>query len=59
SVSSLTMGGVWLIAITNEEGGRQLGRLILYYAIALGETVLCGFLWISSMNGSGDYFAFK
>ncbi|XP_042865778.1 uncharacterized protein LOC122249178 [Penaeus japonicus] len=59
SVSSLVMGGVWLFAITNEQGGRQLGRLIMYYLLAFFETAVCGFLWNISMAGSGDFFAFK
>ncbi|XP_068221658.1 XK-related protein 6-like [Palaemon carinicauda] len=59
SISSLTMGGVWLIALTNEDGGRQLGRFILYYGISLVETLTCVFLWNGAMKGSGDYFAYK
>ncbi|KAG0726165.1 XK-related protein 4 [Chionoecetes opilio] len=59
SVSSLVMGGVWLISLTNEQGGRQLGRFILYYALAFTESVVCGFLWNMAMAGSGDFFAVK
>lgn len=59
SVSSLVMGGVWLFVITNEQGGRQLGRFILYYLLAFFETAVCSFLWNVAMAGSGDFFAFK
>lgn len=59
SVSSLVMGGVWLMALTNEQGGRQLGRFILYYSLAFSESAICGFLWNTAMAGSGDFFAVK
>lgn len=59
SVSSLVMGGVWLMALTNEQGGRQLGRFILYYSIAFAESAICGYLWNIAMAGSGDYFEAK
>ncbi|XP_045594140.1 XK-related protein 6 [Procambarus clarkii] len=59
SVSSLLVGAVWLIALTNEQGGRQLGRFILYYMLAFFETVACGYLWNFAMAGSGDFFANK
>ena len=59
SMSSLVMGGVWLIALTNEQGGRQLGRFILYYSLAFAESAICGFLWNLGMAGSGDFFAAK
>ncbi|XP_066937410.1 uncharacterized protein [Macrobrachium rosenbergii] len=59
SISSFTMGGVWLIALTNEDGGKQLGRFILYYSIAAVETLICVFLWNGEMKGSGDYFSYR
>ncbi|XP_045123356.1 XK-related protein 6-like [Portunus trituberculatus] len=59
SMSSLVMGGVWLIALTNEQGGRQLGRFILYYSLAFAESAICGFMWNAAMAGSGDYFEVK
>lgn len=59
SMSSLVMGGVWLIALTNEQGGRQLGRFLLYYSLAFAESAICGFLWNMAMAGSGDFFAVK
>ena len=59
SVSSFVMGAVWLIALTNEEGGKQLGRFILYYGISIGESLIIAFLWSGVMNGSGDYFAYR
>ncbi|XP_076029979.1 uncharacterized protein LOC143018489 isoform X2 [Oratosquilla oratoria] len=59
SVSSITIGGIWLFALTNEEGGKQLGRLILFYSLSLVDTIVCGFLWNNQMDGSGDYFAYK
>ncbi|XP_071544794.1 uncharacterized protein [Panulirus ornatus] len=59
SVSSLIMGGVWLITLTNEQGGRQLGRFIMYYLLAFAESAVCGYLWNTGMKGSGDFFAHK
>ncbi|KAK4305086.1 hypothetical protein Pmani_023005 [Petrolisthes manimaculis] len=59
SVSSLIMGGIWLITLTNEQGGRQLGRFIIYYSLAFAESAICGWLWHTAMNGSGDFFAVK
>nr|XP_027206566.1 uncharacterized protein LOC113800042 [Penaeus vannamei] len=60
SVSSLVMGGVWLFVITNEQGGRQLGRFIpVLISWPFFETAVCSFLWNVAMAGSGDFFAFK
>ncbi|XP_050735669.1 XK-related protein 4-like [Eriocheir sinensis] len=59
SVSSLIMGAVWLIALTNEQGGRQLGRFVLYYSLAFVESAVCAGLWHAGMVGSGDFFAAK
>ncbi|XP_064103785.1 uncharacterized protein LOC135213658 [Macrobrachium nipponense] len=59
SISSFTMGGVWLIALTNEDGGKQLGRYILYYGFATVETLICIFMWNGQMKDSGDYFSFR
>lgn len=47
------------MALTNEQGGRQLGRFILYYSLACAESVICGAMWYGGMAGSGDYFEAK
>ena len=47
------------MALTNEQGGRQLGRFILYYALAFTESAICGYMWNAAMAGSGDFFAVK
>lgn len=47
------------MALTNEQGGRQLGRFILYYSLALTESAVCCVLWNLGMAGSGDFFEVK
>ncbi|KAL7634176.1 UNVERIFIED_CONTAM: hypothetical protein RMT77_015505 [Armadillidium vulgare] len=57
--SSFTMGIVWLYGLTNDAGGYQLGRYLVYYFVAFAETCLCCTIWFLTLKGSGDFFTSK
>ena len=53
------MGGVWLFGLTNENGGPQIGRIIMYHAFSAVETATCSYIWVYMMKDSGEFFEIK